>query len=80
MMTFKSHPLTYKQRHSKASNYIKKPEVRERIFERDGRKCLICGIREHLTIDHIISVYRGGSNDDDNLRTLCNVCNARRSP
>jgi len=24
-----------------------------------------------LEVDHIVPLHRGGSNDDDNLRTLC---------
>jgi 5-methylcytosine-specific restriction endonuclease McrA len=32
----------------------------------------------YLTLDHIIPVASGGSNEDTNLRTLCNECNQKR--
>lgn len=72
--------LTYRQRRSRASNYTKKPEVRQRIFLRDNYRCVQCGSIEDLTVDHIISIYRGGTDDDDNLQTLCNRCNAGKAP
>lgn len=68
--------MNYLKRRYQANYRIKKLDVREYIFSRDGRQCVKCGSGEDLTIDHIISVYRGGSDDDDNLQTLCNRCNA----
>ncbi len=50
-----------------------------RIKDRDGNKCLICNSREQLTIDHIIPLSEGGTNDDHNLRTLCYPCNIRKA-
>lgn len=71
---------TYKTRRSRASNFTRNTLLRLFIFNRDGNKCRQCGSIEHLTVDHIISVYRGGSNTYDNLQTLCNSCNARKAP
>ncbi len=68
------------QRRNQASNFTQKPEVRQFIFQRDSFKCINCGSPDKLTVDHIISVYRGGSDDFSNLQTLCNKCNARKSP
>lgn len=51
---------------------------RQEIFDRDGRKCLECGATERLSLDHIIPRSKGGTNDDDNLKTLCVSCNARK--
>ena len=57
---------------------------RERILERDGHVCVICGRgpdRENriwLEVDHIIPLADGGGNDDNNLRTLCNECHRAR--
>jgi len=49
--------------------------IRERVFERDKNKCLLCGTTKNLTIDHIKPRAMGGSNKIDNLQTLCRYCN-----
>jgi 5-methylcytosine-specific restriction endonuclease McrA len=53
------------------------PKKRKRVFVRDGWKCLRCGEddKEKLTLDHIVPVSRGGSDEDENLQTLCKRCN-----
>jgi DNA-binding XRE family transcriptional regulator len=54
------------------------PRKRQRIFERDGYKCLSCGCTgdmASLELDHIIPCINGGTNEDDNLQTLCYKCN-----
>ena len=48
------------------------------LFKRDGFTCQYCGAtppRAVLVLDHIIPVAAGGSSDDDNLVTACEVCN-----
>ena len=52
---------------------------RERVFNRDGRCCAICGTDEgEMHIDHIIPRKVGGTHDLDNLRVLCKSCNLRK--
>lgn len=41
-------------------------------------RCLCCGVRRKLTIDHVIPVTMGGSNDISNLQPLCISCNVRK--
>jgi 5-methylcytosine-specific restriction endonuclease McrA len=48
------------------------------VFARDPHKCRCCGSSEKLTIDHIVPLTRGGSNDLDNLQILCRNCNSRK--
>lgn len=55
--------------------YIKK-HVRAAVYARDGHSCVNCGSTKALQIDHIEPVSLGGSNEPDNLRTLCRSCNS----
>lgn len=54
-------------------------KIRERILERDGFACVLCGAIELLEIDHIKPLAEGGTHHDDNLRVLCLSCNRRKS-
>lgn len=48
------------------------------IFSRD-KTCMSCKSSRDLTIDHIIPVSMGGSNDHSNLQLLCRMCNSNKS-
>ncbi len=54
-------------------------ELRQKILNRDGNQCVLCGAEEDLTIDHIIPRSRGGSSMESNLRCLCFPCNRIKS-
>ncbi len=51
------------------------PEIKEKIFERDGHKCVVCGkgLKDGVEIhaDHIKPKNKGGDNSLDNGQTLC---------
>lgn len=53
------------------------------ILKRDGYRCQLCGQSQDggaiLHVDHRKPLAKGGSNTDDNLWTLCNVCNLGKS-
>lgn len=51
------------------------PKLRMQIFERDGFKCVLCGSKEELQVDHIVARIHGGGDEEANLRTLCLECN-----
>lgn len=56
--------------------------VRRLVYERDGKCCLACGIVLTLAaarLDHIVPWSAGGPDTSDNLRVLCEPCNAGRS-
>ena len=66
------------------------PINRKRLFERDGWRCYLCGVKVHLfkgdyadpkqaTIDHILAMSNGGGHTWDNVRTCCFRCNSRKS-
>lgn len=48
------------------------------VYRRDGYACVDCGEDDitKLSVDHRIPVDAGGTNDADNLRTLCRRCNS----
>lgn len=50
--------------------------TRQWVKERDKYRCVDCGTHESLTVDHIIPVVKGGTNDTENLTTRCQSCNS----
>lgn len=57
-----------------ASRYVSAQE-KERILRRDSHKCVACGSTDHLEIDHILPISKGGKSEWNNLQTLCRKCN-----
>lgn len=58
----------------------KLPEwLRASILRRDHYRCVFCGAGGLLEVDHIVPWSAGGTDDRDNLRTLCKACNQDRS-
>lgn len=75
---------------SKDSTRERLPQNRQRvrkkarfaILSRDGFRCVCCGKgpdEERLEVDHIVPVSLGGTNDPQNLQTLCCSCNQGKS-
>lgn len=52
--------------------------IRYRVMERDGFACRSCGVQLDLSIDHIIPLAKGGTDEIENLQTLCLTCNVRK--
>jgi len=53
------------------------PYSKKNVMIRDGHKCMYCGTtKEHLTIDHVIPMSRGGKTNFDNCVAACRPCNA----
>ncbi len=67
------------------------PQLRNEILERNGFTCQQWWAgagdldpfnptrRVRLHVDHILPITQGGTDDRDNLRTLCSACNQGRS-
>jgi len=57
------------------------PKLKLKVLKRDKHKCQICGKSPstdpelELEVDHILPVSKGGTNELDNLQTLCIYCN-----
>lgn len=59
--------------------------VRTAVLQRNGYRCKMCGVTSdgtmdndrpaQLHIDHVKSRAHGGTDDMDNLRVLCSLCN-----
>jgi 5-methylcytosine-specific restriction protein A len=56
--------------------------IRHEVFKRDNYRCVECGATNkdtQLEIDHIIPVSQGGTDELDNLQTLCFTCNRAKT-
>ena len=51
---------------------------RRNILKRDNNTCMYCGMREKLTLDHIIPKSRGGDDSWENLVSACTTCNHKK--
>jgi 5-methylcytosine-specific restriction endonuclease McrA len=72
---------------SKRGQKVVSAKTRRRIFDRDGNRCLLCGVasgepypdrpgqRARLTIGHFVAGALAGPAEDANLRTECARCN-----
>jgi len=49
------------------------------LCEKYGNRCLCCGQRKKLTLDHIVPATLGGPDSIDNIQPLCQICNSRKS-
>ena len=64
-------------RHHKGSGMAKGPaweRLRRQAFDRDGRRCQQCGRAGRLEAHHVVELGHGGTNDQNNLLTLCRAC------
>ena len=80
--------IRYKALRNASSNFIARKDVKEYIKAKYQNNCCICGSREHLQIDHVVSVLQFAQkrlpykdlNKEDNLALLCRSCNAAKEP
>ncbi len=75
---------TYEYRRKEASYVISKLDLRLVVFTRDNFTCRnplanpTCTVSKNLSVDHIVPVAKGGTDDLENLQTLCLACNSKK--
>lgn len=53
---------------------VKLRSNRKLALERDNNQCIICGFHDDLQVHHIVHKCKYGSNELDNLVTVCSCC------
>lgn len=66
-----------RERKKNAGGTISKQEWLD-VLEKYGNKCLCCGSREFIQMDHVVPLIVGGSNTIDNVQPLCRSCNSKK--
>ena len=55
-------------------------KIRDRILLRDGYRCRVCGrVGVEMEVDHIMPLYQGGAESDENRQVLCGDCHRAKS-
>lgn len=71
-------PLANRQRNHRRRVSIKgefSAQEWKELCEKYDNRCLCCGEKKALEIDHVLPVSKGGANTIDNLQPLCVSCN-----
>ena len=53
------------------------PEVKAKVWERDGGRCIVCGSRNAAANAHYIARSHGGLGIEENVLTLCAECHRK---
>lgn len=57
------------------------PRLRTRVIDRDGLRCVFCGVdllKNEVHLDHVIPESQGGPTSYDNLQVTCGKCNREK--
>ncbi len=75
--------MFHKHRKSKRKRTHIPGGLTHEVFKRDNYTCVECGATKEngatLHVDHKIPVSKGGTDELDNLQTLCSKCNLNKS-
>ena len=74
------HGLSYDEEDNKPKRSRRISQiVKDKVWNRDGGKCVLCGSNENIEFDHIVPFSKGGANTYRNIQILCESCNRRKS-
>ena len=48
------------------------------LCEKYDNRCLCCGEKERLTVDHVVPISKGGTSNIENIQPLCMYCNSSK--
>ena len=75
--------ITWKGRRSQMAERRKFTDYEKKtVYARGDGRCGICGrpvAFKNMTIDHIVPLSKGGTNDFENLQPACSLCNMVKS-
>lgn len=54
------------------------PDEWVELCEAFDYECLACGEKKDLTVDHVIPLSKGGTNNIDNIQPICRSCNSKK--
>jgi hypothetical protein len=86
ILLFKEKAKLISKRIIRLINYVKIPFVkvgdicpsRSMVYKRDNYECQYCGIKQKLTIDHVVPRSKGGKDTWQNLVACCEPCNLKK--
>lgn len=64
--------------HNKRAHGSLTKDVWGEVCRRYADTCIYCGSKENITIEHLLPVSRGGTNDASNLAPACLGCNSSK--
>lgn len=70
--------LKYHQEHPELYERETIKRLRSILLFIYGARCMKCSAKEDIVLDHIVSRFLGGTNDESNLQLLCRMCNLRK--
>lgn len=50
----------------------------ENLCNKYDNKCLWCGKKKELTVDHVLPIIKGGTGYIENIQPLCRSCNSKK--
>ena len=66
----------HSQRKANSTHWKK---IRARVLAAGGYECVYCGTNDKLSVDHVIPISKGGTDEFENLVVACISCNSKKN-